>query len=1007
MRFVKTLDNISGLPYGYTEVEYLASNGNQYIDTGYNPGANAGTFTFDIGVKNTYAQSGRGAIGSRSIDAGRNWVIASTVNEGTTFQQFGYGNTYTNVNCASSDKYQRLRSYLTDTDYVVDARMDGSVYSSSFTKQTFTNTANVYLFGINNKGSLFSSFPFIGNMYYAKMYQDGVLVRDYIPCLDPLGVPCMYDKVGRKPYYNVGTGDFTYGRKIIPVKYVRTTGVQYINTGYRPHSETVVETKFKMNESTTNNFKWIFLARNNTVAGDGYGFGCNGSGYITSDYNNRVSGDQRFVSGTTYTIVKDKNICKVNNIVLTNEVSTFTVNYPLCMFTLNDHGNIATTTTLPSLDCYYFKISDQNGLMRDYIPVRDENNVGYMFDRVSHFLFGNTGGGELGIGEDIYAHKLRLIKDGGELPIGYKRLDYIQTSGTQYIDTGVVAKSGLSSVLNFEYTDVATTYSMLDARSGNNRFYLCHCGRPSSTSYFYYGYGSATQSSTTPVTNTRYFVETSLASGSQSMKVNGTTIASGSDSSTYNLGVNLYLFGMNYSTPQYLAKAKLYCCKIKDGDTLVRDYVPCLDPTGTPCLFDKVSRTAFYNAGTGSFTYGHILTPVEYLESSGTQYIDTGINADSNLNIEFKYKLNSTSSVSRFGALNSTGTLRHHIQCNNMAVIEYFANTNSNNPSVSIPTDTKPHTMYIDVASRKVKYDSGEYAFSGTAGSFNCGMNYWLFKRNSNNTTYQTGFNGRIYYTKMWYSGVLVRDLVPVRDENNVGYMLDKVYGTIYSNIGTDSFALGSDYPKKSVRIVNSVFPDYEIGEYIQASGTQYIDTGFKPNNNTTIECITSFTNSFNIAACRWSGSPTYDTYGFYKSTSSQINKPIVGYYGKYSDDEIAYAYNYVDNTKVKMTISPTIFAVKSVDNSSYNVQQTITQSAYQSPYNLWIFEDNNLGSPIGGSTGVCKMYDFKIWDDGVLVRNFLPAKRKSDNEVGMLDIVNKVFYTNLGSGSFTFQPKG
>jgi len=39
-----------------------------------------------------------------------------------------------------------------------------------------------------------------------------------------------------------------------------------------------------------------------------------------------------------------------------------------------------------------------------------------------------------------------------------------------------------------------------------------------------------------------------------------------------------------------------------------------------------------------------------------------------------------------------------------------------------------------------------------------------------------------------------------------------------------------------------------------------------------------------------------------------------------------------------------------------------------------------------------------------VLVRDFIPVLRKSDNKPGMLDKVNNVFYTNAGTDEFTYE---
>jgi hypothetical protein len=57
-----------------------------------------------------------------------------------------------------------------------------------------------------------------GSVYYGQgryrgcqIYDDGVLVRDFIPCQDPNGVAGMYDTLNNKFYANAGTGDFVTG----------------------------------------------------------------------------------------------------------------------------------------------------------------------------------------------------------------------------------------------------------------------------------------------------------------------------------------------------------------------------------------------------------------------------------------------------------------------------------------------------------------------------------------------------------------------------------------------------------------------------------------------------------------------------------------------------------------------------------------------------------------------------------------------------------------------------
>ena len=73
----------------------------------------------------------------------------------------------------------------------------------------------------------------------------------------------------------------------------------------------------------------------------------------------------------------------------------------------------------------------------------------------------------------------------------------------------------------------------------------------------------------------------------------------------------------------------------------------------------------------------------------------------------------------------------------------------------------------------------------------------------------------------------------------------------------------------------------------------------------------------------------------------------------------------------------------------------TAVHSAYLMSY------ANNASGAVGAKfTG--NVYKCRLYDNGVLVRNFVPCKRTSDSVVGMYDTVNDVFYTNAGTGDFT-----
>ena len=68
----------------------------------------------------------------------------------------------------------------------------------------------------------------------------------------------------------------------------------------------------------------------------------------------------------------------------------------------------------------------------------------------------------------------------------------------------------------------------------------------------------------------------------------------------------------------------------------------------------------------------------------------------------------------------------------------------------------------------------------------------------------------------------------------------------------------------------------------------------------------------------------------------------------------------------------------------------------------IYIFNCNKNGAATSsGLSG--NLYKLTIKENGVIVRDFIPCYRKSDSKPGLYDIVNKQFYTNAGSGEFSF----
>lgn len=94
---------------------------------------------------------------------------------------------------------------------------------------------------------------------------------------------------------------------------------------------------------------------------------------------------------------------------------------------------------------------------------------------------------------------------------------------------------------------------------------------------------------------------------------------------------------------------------------------------------------------------------------------------------------------------------------------------------------------------------------------------------------------------------------------------------------------------------------------------------------------------------------------------------------------------------------------------TSTTVRQTWTWSTItiaNSSYQIMIFCKQRQANWSVDSIAYAKVFSCQIYDNSnVLIRDFVPAYRKSDNVIWLVDAVNKVFYTNAGSWSFTKGP--
>lgn len=197
------------------------------------------------------------------------------------------------------------------------------------------------------------------------------------------------------------------------------------------------------------------------------------------------------------------------------------------------------------------------------------------------------------------------MTSGGAIPGRVALLNYIESTGAQYIDTQVSGELPVSVSLKMR------------SGSGMSSADAVMCGMYQGSSgcmpvYLYQGKWVVSVGSVTDISpagylsdNTDYVVDVNMTTNSYEMKVNGASILNGSISGGGNTNT-LYLFARHdgNGVATRIAKGRIYYCRIYKGPTLVRDFVPAIDPNGEVCLYDKVEGKYHYNAGSGKFIGG-------------------------------------------------------------------------------------------------------------------------------------------------------------------------------------------------------------------------------------------------------------------------------------------------------------------------------------------------------------------------------------------------------------------
>lgn len=186
------------------------------------------------------------------------------------------------------------------------------------------------------------------------------------------------------------------------------------------------------------------------------------------------------------------------------------------------------------------------------------------------------------------------------LPSGYTELTYIQSSGTQYVDTEFKPNNNTRIVMDADLLDYSTnTYgnSILGVRNsdGSAAFALI-CGK-AETATWTIMYGNASGNVTQKALGQHNI---DFNKNVCSVDETSATLTANTFSSSYNCFLFTDNKGGSANTVNN-SRMKLYSCQIYDNGTKVRDFLPCINPSGEIGLYDTVNKKFYGNKGTGTF----------------------------------------------------------------------------------------------------------------------------------------------------------------------------------------------------------------------------------------------------------------------------------------------------------------------------------------------------------------------------------------------------------------------
>lgn len=608
---------------------------------------------------------------------------------------------------------------------------------------------------------------------------------------------------------------------------------------------------------------------------------------------------------------------------------------------------------------------------------------------------------------------------------------YIESDGTQFMNTGYYVKPESRIELDFAFAGFANTADFVQTRlfdnDANNSkpsiaasvyvggaaggdFSLAACIGDCDASHSFAGVWTVNSGEGTRgayCDGTKRTIVLDELNKRIALTVDGAEVWANDQSSsrafTQTSSWPLGLFGRTKNAAgmscDYRSRIRVYGFRIYESEVLVHDYAPVVKG-GVAGLLDSKTGAFLYDTrttGAGAFAYGgdiEVLDDDPYIQSAGTDAINLGVVVSPKLKIQVDYAFTDVSDPTPDGSSHFQQHLLGPSGLSPSAAV--YINGNGNvaigsgdtwsGVSTGIAADTNRRTIIIDNAALNWAVMTGvttNWPYPSGVDLTKTGsrpMALFGHPKTDAGTSFEKLSQARVYGLKIWFDGVLVRDLSP-RSIGGVAGFEDLVSGDFLTCGG---LAASANAP------TSLVGPDADDDPYIESDATtrSFFDTHYFPGKNTKIEVDFRQTKLANGSDCvfgNYGSTFSILLYGSVNANTLAGTYVLCGKDGGYARQELSPAVPVdlkrhtavIDVPKGRMAISAADGTLQGEVAMPSSWAHTVAAASW--PITLFGTCDSSIYGVKAKQRVYARIYGAKIWesdDNGAtytLVRDFKP----------------------------------